>query len=193
MKPAKTALGSGIILILLTTLFISIAYAQGELGATGLADSPTGGLETQYMFTGMYSKNQQYATVVHCTNISSEPNEVYAKVEFFPYVGGFAASAASIQIEPSQTKSWATRPVTGLSLIVPNDPIEIDNYGSGRVLATPGSQLICTVQLLTLNSSNIPTDITKLHLFNANGNLIDGPSMSPGASGDIFLPLIFKN
>ena len=189
MKPAKTALGSGIILMLFTILFVSVAYAQGGLGATGLADPPTDGLETQYMFTGMYSKNQQYATVIHCTNIS--PQTANVKVEFFPNVGGFAITL-NTNILASQTKSFATRPVTGWSLILPSEYIEIQNYGSGRVRATPDSELICTIQLVTLNSSNAPVDITKLHLYDGQGNLIT-PNDPTGPSGDIFLPLIFKN
>ena len=149
-------------LILVLGLTIGIVYAQGGLGATGLADPPTDGLETQYMFTGMYSKNQQYATVIHCTNISSQTANV--KVEFFPNVGGFAITLNS-NILASQTQSFATRPVTGWSLILPSEYIEIQNYGSGRVRATPDSELICTAQLVTLNSSNVPTDATPLDIF----------------------------
>ena len=97
--------------ILVLGLTIGIAYAQG-IGGLGLGDTPTDGLETQYMFTGVYSKvnDQKYATVVHCTNIGSQTANV--KVEFFPNVGGFPVTL-NTNIASSQTKSFATRTVAG--------------------------------------------------------------------------------
>ena len=156
--------------ILVLGLTIGIAYAQG-IGGLGLGDTPTDGLETQYMFTGVYSKvnDQKYATVIHCTNIGSQTANV--KVEFFPNVGGFPVTL-NTNIASSQTKSFATRTVAGWSVIVPVDNIDIQSHGSGWVRATQGSELICTAQLLTLNTSNVPTDITRLHLYDDQGNLI---------------------
>ena len=179
-------------LILVLGLTLGIAYAQGELGATGLADPPTDGMPTQYMFTGVYNKitDPESVTVVHCTNVG--PSAANVTVEFFTPVPSYPGSATR-SIAPSNTQSFATQAVAGWSnLAVPGTELNI-LYGSGRVRATDGSQIICTVQKLALDSNDVPVDMSKLHLFDASGNLINGPSSGTGSSGDIFLPLIFKN
>ena len=163
MKRVKLTLSSGILLLLLG-LTIGIAYAQGGLGATGLADPPTDGLPTQYMFTGVYNKiaDPEYVTVVHCTNIGTTGASV--TVEFFTPVPSYPG-AVNRWIAPSNTKSFATQSVAGWSgLAVPGTELDIE-YGSGRVRATEGSQIICTVQKLALNSSDVPIDATPLDIF----------------------------
>ena len=78
-------------------------------------------------------------------------------------------------------------------------PTEDIEYGSGRILTDddPETKVICTVQVVALNSSDEPNAMTKLHLFDSEGNLI-GPNPGPGpgpspSSGGIFMPIIFKN
>ncbi|MBN1221350.1 MAG: hypothetical protein JXM69_20670, partial [Anaerolineae bacterium] len=169
-----------------------VVFAQGEIGGFGLADDPPDGLETYYMFTGVYNKESgsKFATVVHCTNIGS--TAVNVKVEFFAGVGGLPATLTS-DVDPSETKSFSTQAIASWpNLVSPATPLGVEiQHGSGWVRAVEGSEIICTTQIVALDGTGVPIDIAKLHLFDSNGDMID-VNPGPENAGDIFLPLILK-
>jgi hypothetical protein len=171
---------------------------QGEIGVSGLAGDPPAGWEVVYMFTGVYNKpvDPEYATVVHCTNIGEGTTSI--EVEFFKRISGFAADVTA-DVSKNDTQTFSTQTIASMPQAASagadgtEDGIE---HGSGRVLALEGSEIICTVQVLALDSSDAPTDMTKLHLFDSEGNLIDpdpDPEPGPGSNEGIFMPIIFKN
>jgi hypothetical protein len=163
---------------------------QGELGPSGLTTDPPAGWEVFYMFTGVYHKvaDPEFATVVHCTNIGSSP--VTIQVEFYRRIAGFSATAAAI-VSPDNTQTFSTQSIASLPAEVSAGANVDVEHGSGRVLAPEGSQIICTAQVLALeNTTDVPSDTVKLHLFDGDGNLIGN---NPGNNDGIFLPIIFKN
>jgi len=116
------------------------------------------------MFTGVYNKiaDPEYVTAVHCTNIGTTGASV--TVEFFTPVPSYPGTVTR-WIAPSNSQSFATQAVAGWSnLAVPGTELDIE-YGSGRVRATEGSEIICTVQKLYLGSGNVPIDATPLDIF----------------------------
>jgi len=174
------------------------AKAQGEIGPTGLGDGPPAGYEVYYQFSGVYNRvsDPEFATVVHCTNKEASDN-VDVLVQFFDNNGGIPASAPAT-IDATHTQSFSTQPIVSFSdkLVSPNpDPNENIKHGFGWVLAPANSDIICTAQVLALDASDNPTFGTKLHLFDESGNCLGSQCGGGGVgpSGDIFLPIIFKN
>jgi len=191
-------------LILVLGLTIGIAYAQG-IGALGLGDpvNPTSGYTEVYWFTGVHNEvvgNTKFATAVHCTNASLvgvsdvivqffEPNPSDADDYVF----------ANAAIPANRTVTFSSQPINSFTGENSPLPITLKNiqHGSGRVLSTneSGSRLICTIQTLTLDGNNgdMPIDVTRLHLYDNQGNLVTPKNPTEEDSGGIFLPLIFKN
>ncbi len=167
--------------------------AEAEIGPSGLADDPGTGLKTLYMFTGVHNEESdpEFVTVVHCTNIGS--SSVSVSVQFFASVGGIPAIAEAT-VSSNRTKTFSSQSIASWTHEVAANTGGTDiTHGSGRVVVTdsPDVNVICTVQVLALNNSDVPTDMTKLHLFDSEGNLIDDDP-KPDQDG-IFLPIILKN
>jgi hypothetical protein len=167
--------------------------AESEIGPSGVGDDPGGGMKILYMFTGVHNKESdpEYVTVVHCTNIGS--SSVSVQVQFFASVGGIPATA-SAAVASDSTKTFSSQSILSwpheVAAYTGGEDIQ---HGSGRVLVpdNPDVNVICTIQVLALNSSDVPTDMTKLHLFDSEGNLIDDDPKSD--QDGIFMPIIFKN
>jgi hypothetical protein len=211
MKLVKTAISLGA-LLLLGLILVIVAHAQGpgdeqpvagvgvqeEIGVSGLGDNPADGLEAIYMFSGVYNKESdpEFATVVHCTNIGSTAVSTVT-VQFFDVTAGIPATAQALDVPSSATRTFSTQSIASFPNEI-NAGASVDiEHGSGWVRAPEGSELICTAQVLALDTSDVPTDMTKLHVFDSEGNLI-GPNPTPGpapgpGSGGIFMPIIFKN
>lgn len=137
--------------------------AQGEIGPTGLADDPSGGNEIYYMFTGVYNKeaDPEFATVVHCTNIGDTNAPV--TIQFFDRNSGIPATA-SATIAPSNTRSFSTQPIG--SFIVANAGATVDiKHGSGWVIAPADRELICSIQVVGLDGSEVPTTLGGVNIF----------------------------
>jgi hypothetical protein len=139
--------------------------AQGEIGPTGLAEGPSGSDEVYYMFTGVYNKviaAPKFATVVHCTNIG--PSTAAVTVQFFDRLSGIPATA-DVSIPPSHTRSVSTQAVSGFTVTVA-DTFNTDiKHGSGWVLAQADRELICTIQVVGLDGSNLPSSMAGVNIF----------------------------
>jgi hypothetical protein len=202
MRIVRTVAGLGFLLLLgliLTTAasaqeskdesLVEAADAQSKIGISGLADDPPAGKKILYMFTGVHHRNAspEVVTTVHCTNYGAA---VDFRVEIFDH-----------DVSNNYIPLFTTIPSNHTVTISTADffPTEDIEYGSGRILTDDGpeTKVICTVQVTALNSSDEPNAMTKLHLFDSEGNLI-GPNPGPGpgpspSSGGIFMPIIFKN
>jgi len=167
----KSYLAKILVLALVVTLGVMFAVvggqvpsaAQGEIGPTGLADSPLAGNEVKYMFTGVYNKeaDPEFATVVHCTNIGTSSAAV--TVQFFDRNSGIPATAATT-IGPSQTRSISTQPISSFIVTSANATVDI-KHGSGWVLAPADKELICTIQVVGLDGSELPTSMAGVNIF----------------------------
>jgi len=165
--------------------------AQGEIGPAGLADSPLAGTKIYYMFTGVYNKetNPRFATVVHCTNTGSTTTQV--TVQFFDRNSGIPATAAAT-IPPSNTRSFSTQPIS--SFIVTNAGATVDiKHGSGWVLAPADKELICVVEVVSLDNGGTPIGSVNLPVFDGDGNCVSIEYCLPPDDDGIFLPIILKN
>jgi len=167
----KSYLAKILVLALVLTLGVLFAVvgsqkpsaAQGEIGPTGLADGPSGNNVVYYMFTGVYNKeaDPEFATVVHCTNIG--PSSATVTVQFFDRISGIPATAAAT-IPPSNTRSFSTQPISSFIVTSANATVDI-KHGSGWVLAPADRELICTIQVVGLDGSELPSSMAGVNLF----------------------------
>ena len=158
---------SVVVVYALTVKQLSTAKAQGEIGPTGLGDSPPAGYEVYYQFSGVYNieNDPEFATVVHCTNKGT--SNVTVQVQFFDNNAGIPASGLAT-IGSSDTQSFSTQPIASFSPNLVNANASVDiNHGSGWVLAPSNSNIICTAQVLALSSDTAenPISITALDIF----------------------------
>jgi len=161
------------ILLLLGLFLVMAAYAQepgdgeivtvGGIGAAGLGDDPLEGFQTLYMFTGVYNKtvDPEFATALHCTNYAAE--EVEVVVQFFDDSQGYQAG------EPMPTNHTVTFTSQSIGSFEGEESAYAPDiqHGSGRVLVTdtPDVHVICTAQVLALNSNDVVTDASPLDIF----------------------------
>jgi len=155
---------------------------QDEIGELGLADPPPSGFSVLYMFTGASNDTttpDTIATSVHCTNFG--PANAQVQVQFFSPSAGNTYSA-TLTIISNQTRTFSTQP-TVIYFEDSNVNAGFLDQGSGRVLANK-SHLICTAQVLD-PTNNQPLFMTKLPLFDKNGNLAS-------SIRKLYLPVIVK-
>ena len=173
MNIVKTTISLGALLLLgLMLVFVAHAQepsegvgAQGEIGATGLADDPVDGLKAFYLFAGVYNKESapKFATVVHCTNIGSTAVSTLT-VQFFDVTAGIPAKAEAMNVPPSDSRTFSTQSIASFPNEI-NAGASVDiEHGSGWVRAPEGSEIICTAQVLALDSSDVPSDTTILDM-----------------------------
>jgi hypothetical protein len=139
---------------------------QEEIGVSGLGDNPADGLEAIYMFSGVYNKESdpEFATVVHCTNIGSTAVSTVT-VQFFDVTAGIPATAQALDVPSSATRTFSTQSIASFPNEI-NAGASVDiEHGSGWVRAPEGSELICTAQVLALDTSDAPTDTSILDMF----------------------------
>ena len=157
--------------------------AQGEIGvASSFLDPPLAGHKVIYMFTGVQknaSTSPTISTRVYCSNYGS--TLVNVALQIFPADASFGPTVEK-SLESGKTEVFDIIGVDGFST----------EQGSGRITATDSAdtKIICTVQVY--QTTGIPGFIARLHLFDENGNLIDGGD-GGSSTGDIYLPVIFKN
>ena len=139
---------------------------QEEIGASGLGDNPVDGLEAIYMFSGVYNKESdpEFATVVHCTNIGSTAVSTVT-VQFFDVTAGIPATAQALNVPSSATRTFSTQSIASFSNEIDAGASVDIEHGSGWVRAPEGSELICTAQVLALDTSDVPTDTSILDMF----------------------------
>jgi hypothetical protein len=167
----KSYLAKILVLALVLTLGVMFAVvggqkpsaAQGEIGPAGLADDPSGNNDIHYMFTGVFNKEAapEFATVVHCTNIGASNAAV--TVQFFDRDSGIPATASNT-IAPSNTRSFSTQPISTFNVTSANASVDI-KHGSGWVLAPANAELICTIQIVGLDGSELPSSMAGLNIF----------------------------
>jgi len=205
MKIFKTTIRLGILLGL-GIMWTMMVYAQepqgdpagdlatqGEIGPTGLAEGPSGSDEVYYMFTGVYNKelaDPKFATVVHCTNIG--PSSASVTVQFFDRNSGIPA-IGNVTIPPSHTRSVSTQAVSGFNVTVANTFGTDIKHGSGWVLAPADKELICVVEVVSLDNGGTPIGSVDLPVFDENGDCASPDCINLGDDGGIFLPIILKN
>lgn len=128
-------------------------------GQPTLTSAPGKGQEVVYVFQGGVSDDSapnDAATVVYCTNLSSQ-DPVGVRVEFFGPAGFQIDSLSSNDIEPGHTKIFASQPlaliVNELNMATP----QMVPLNGRVVVAGKKASVLCSAQLWIHPTTTNPT------------------------------------